>query len=275
MVPSRSLLLPAGLLLGSLQQVLAQTSSECNPTINGTNVCPVNPAFGTSFNFVFNETQAKYDALWEVTAGTIDWTTDGANFTIDQQGDSPTIRSTFYIFGGRIEFWLKTAHGTGIISSVMLLSDDLDEIDLEFLGSNGTAVQTNFFGKGINNYTWQNDFNVDGGTINDYHNYTIDWKQESLDWYVDGLHVRTLTPAEANNTNSYPQTPCRIFVGPWAGGDPDNAKGTIQWAGGETNYDDGPFTMAVQSIHVTDYGSGTAYNYTDSSGKWTSIESLK
>lgn len=275
MPSSRSLLLPAALLLGTLQHVLAQTSSKCNPVVNGTNVCPVDEAFGTAYDFVFNETEAKYEALWTVTAGEIDWTAGGANFTIAEQGDSPTIRSNFYIFGGRVEFNMLTAPGQGIISSVMLLSDDLDEIDLEFLGNNGTHVQTNFFGKGINNYTWEKDFEVTGGTSAGYHNYTIDWKQESLDWYIDGVHVRTLTPAEANNTHSYPQTPCRIYIGPWAGGDPDNAKGTIQWAGGETNYADGPFTMSVQNVHVTDYSTGTAYNYTDSTGQWTSIEALK
>lgn len=275
MSPLRSYLLPATLLLGSLQNVLAQTSSKCNPVVNGTNVCPVDEAFSTTYNFVFNSTENQYDELWTVTAGTIDWTSTAANFTINEQGDSPTIRSNFYIFGGRVEFWLKAAPGTGIISSVMLLSDDLDEIDLEFLGGNGTAVQTNFFGKGINNYTWESDFTVSGGTVDDYHNYTIDWKQESLDWYIDGEHVRTLTPAEANNTHSYPQTPCRIYVGPWAGGDPDNAPGTITWAGGKTDYNDGPFVMSVKNIHVTDYGNATAYNYTDSTGLWTSIESLK
>lgn len=275
MAPARSFLLPAALLLGTLQHVLAQTSSKCNPVVNGTNVCPTDEAFGTDYNFVFNSTSAQYDALWTVTAGTIDWTENGANFTISEQGDSPTIRSNFYIFGGRVEFWLKVAPGTGIISSVMLLSDDLDEIDLEFLGGNGTAVQTNYFGKGVNNYTWEADFAVSGGTLADFHNYTIDWKQDSLNWYIDGTHVRSLTPEEANNTHSYPQTPCRIYVGPWAGGDSKNAKGTITWAGGETNYDDGPFTMAVKSIHVTDYSKGTAYNYTDTSGLWTSIEALK
>lgn len=275
MASPRSLLLPAALLLGSLQSVLAQTSSKCNPLVNGTNFCPVNDAFGTDFDFVFNETNDKYDALWTITAGTIDWTTAGANFTINEQGDSPTIRSNFYIFGGRVEFHLKAAPGQGIISSIMLLSDDLDEIDLEFLGGNGTSVETNYFGKGVNNYTWMSEYMVSGGTVNDYHNYTIDWKEETLDWYIDGEHVRTLTPAEANNTWSYPQTPCRIYIGPWAGGDPDNSPGTIEWAGGKTDYDAGPYTMSVKSVRVTDYSKGTAYNYTDTSGTWASIESLK
>lgn len=273
MLCPRSWALPTALLLGSLQHVLAQTSSACNPTTNTS--CPVDAALATEHLWVFNSSNAPSTEIWTVTAGTIDWTTEGANFTIREKGDSPTIRSEFYIFGGRVELWMKAAPGTGIISSFMMLSDDLDEIDWEFLGGNGTAVQTNYFGKGTNNYTWETDFEIEGGTLNDFHNYTVDWTNTSLKWYIDGELKRTLTPEEANNTHSYPQTPMRVFIGPWAGGDPDNAEGTIQWAGGETNYDDGPFTMAVQSIKVTDYGRGTAYNYTDQSGLWDSIAMLK
>lgn len=264
-----SSLLPAALLLGS--HVLAQTSSSCNPTKNDS--CPADIAFASDYNFNFNTTPST--SLWTVTAGTVDWTEDGANFTIAKQGDSPTIRTEFYIFGGRVEIWMKAAPGQGIISSVMLLSDDLDEIDLEFLGGNGTAVQTNYFGKGTNNYTWEKDFSPSGGTINDYHNYTLDWKNTSLEWYIDGEHVRSLTPEEANNTHSYPQTPMRVYIGPWAGGDPDNAEGTIAWAGGETDYDAGPFTMWVKNCRITDYSKGTSYSYGDSSGTWDSIQILK
>lgn len=268
---SSSVILPAALLLGSVHHVLAQTSSDCNPTTNTS--CPADAAFASDYNFIFNSTPST--SLWTVTAGSVDWTSEGGNFTVAKQGDSPTIRTEFYIFGGRVEIWMKSAPGQGIVSSVMLLSDDLDEIDLEFLGGNGTHVQTNYFGKGLNNYTWEKDFAPVGGTQDDYHNYTIDWKETSLEWYIDGEHVRSLTPEEANNTHSYPQTPMRVYIGPWAGGDPDNAEGTIEWAGGETNYDDGPFTMMVKSCRITDYGRGTAYNYTDSSGTWDSIEMLE
>lgn len=271
----RSLALPATLLVGTLQGVSAQTSSSCNPTVNAT--CPSDAAFGTDYTWYFNTSSAPSTDEWTITASSdaITWTDNGANMTVSQKGDSPTLRSEFYIFGGRVEIWMKAAPGQGIISSVMLLSDDLDEVDLEFLGGNGTAVQTNYFGKGTNNYTWESDFEVNGGTLDAFHNYTLDWTNSSLKWYIDGDLVRNLTPEEANNTHSYPQTPMRVYIGPWAGGDSDNAIGTIEWAGGETNYTNGPYTMAVQSCRVTDYGSGTAYKYTDQSGTWDSIEMLK
>jgi Glycosyl hydrolases family 16 len=37
--------------------------------------------------------------------------------------------SNHYIFFGRVETWLKSAPGQGIVSSIVLESDDLDEID--------------------------------------------------------------------------------------------------------------------------------------------------
>jgi len=66
----------------------------------------------------------------------------------------------------------------------------------------------------------------------------------------------------------------RIKVGVWAGGDSSNAPGTIQWAGGVTNYAAGPFSMYVKSISVTDYSTGSQYQYSDRSGTWESIQAV-
>ena len=54
---------------------------------------------------------------------------DGAVFRIAKPKDAPTIVSSFYIMWGRYEVVLKPAPGAGIISSIVLQSDNLDEID--------------------------------------------------------------------------------------------------------------------------------------------------
>lgn len=270
MLLPRSFLLPAAVLLGAAQFALGQTSTKCNP-LNST--CEPDPAFGTDFNFVFNTT--PNEAAWENHVGKVTYGDDGAEFTINKQGDSPTIRSKFYIFFGRVEVWWKVSPGQGIISSLMLLSDDLDEIDWEFLGGDGKHVETNYFGKGVGNYTWMREYEIQGGTTEDYHNYTIEWTKEALDWHIDGEHVRHLTIEEANNTWSYPQSPMRVSLGIWAGGDPTMPEGTIEWAGGPTDYSKTPYTMYVKSCQVTDYGRGTAYKYGDMSGTWESIEEVQ
>lgn len=50
---------------------------------------------------------------------------------------------------GKVEVVLKAAPGAGIVSSFVMQSDDLDEIDWEWLGSDPDEVQSNFFGKGM------------------------------------------------------------------------------------------------------------------------------
>ncbi|CAK7228534.1 hypothetical protein SBRCBS47491_006937 [Sporothrix bragantina] len=247
----------------------AQVTTDCQPL--NTTGCPADPAFGTDHMFVFNSTPSI--DFWMTTAGSVQYSAEnGAQFTINKQGDSPTIRSTFYIFFGRTEMMIKAAEGTGVISSVMFLSDDLDEIDLEFMGGNQSFVETNYFGKGRQDFNNAIYYPVDGGISNDFHNYTTVWTNESLIYYIDGTKVRTLLPAEANSTFNYPQTPMRISLGIWAGGDPTLPEGTREWAGGTTDYTKGPFNMYVKSARVTDYSTGKEYSYGDHTGSWESIK---
>jgi hypothetical protein len=63
----------------------------------------------------------------------------------------------------------------------------------------------------------------------------------------------------------------RLKLGIWAGGDPTNGAGTIQWSGGPTDYSAAPFTMTVKSVSITNYSPGSSYSYSDHSGNWQSI----
>jgi beta-glucanase (GH16 family) len=170
---------------------------------------------------------------------------------------------------------MRAATGRGIISSIVLESDDLDEVDWEFMGGNDSFVETNYFGKGNTTaYDRAIYYPVDNPQQN-WHNYTTQWTAEKLEWFIDGQLVRTLMYADANGGYDFPQTPMNIRMGVWAGGDPSEPKGVIEWAGGEADYSKAPFTMYVQSVRVTDFSSGTQYKYGDTSGSWRSIESLK
>jgi len=135
-------------------------------------------------------------------------------------------------------------------------------------------VETNFFSKGnqtdYGNAIW---YPIEDPQ-NTWHNYTLDWSPEKLDWIIDGNVIRTLTYEAANNGAKFPQTPCDVRLGIWAGGDSSQPQGTIDWAGGKTNYDDTPFTMAVKSVRVSDAHSGTQYVYGDTTGSWQSIKVL-
>ncbi|KAH7316852.1 concanavalin A-like lectin/glucanase domain-containing protein [Stachybotrys elegans] len=259
------------LLLPGLAQAQVAQFVDCNP-MNKTN-CPPVPAFGTDHDFIFNRS-ADPD-LWETLAGRVQYDAEtGGRFQITRQGESTTIMSKFYFFWGRTEIWLKTAPGTGIISSVMLLSDTLDEVDWEVLGSNSTHASTNYFGKGVEDFT-HGKYHPMTGMHDDYHNYTIVWTEERMDWYIDGANIRTLLPADAEDGKAYPQTPMRISLGIWAGGDPSLPEGTREWAGGTTNYDEGPFYMYVKSIHVSDYTKAKEYAFKDQSGSADSVEVIQ
>lgn len=258
-----------GLLSACLvSQVNGQLKSDCDPTQK---TCDPDPAFGTEHTWIFNTSDSTNN--WKTIAGSVDYSADkGAAFTVAKQGDSTTLISDFYFFWGRTEVWLKAAPGQGIVSSIVWMSDDLDEVDWEMLGSKGENASTNYFGKGRQDWRNAGYHPIAGGAQADYHNYTSVWTKDKLEWYLDGEMVRTLLPAEANSTQNYPQTPMRLSLGIWAGGDPTLPQGTIDWAGGPTDYDAGPYTMYVKSAAVEDYSTGKEYIYGDKSGSWQSIQ---
>lgn len=151
--------------------------------------------------------------------------------TVDnwKEGDAanpshPTLVSNFYIMWGKLEMTMKAAPGAGVISSLVLQSDDLDEIDWEWVGSKTSEAQSNYFGKGVTDgYTRGATHAV---SAQEFHTYGIEWTQEKLDWLIDGKVVRTLMYSE--NPKYYPQTPCQVRFGSWSGGDASNEQGTIR-----------------------------------------------
>lgn len=102
----------------------AQTYSKCNPLKK---TCPANPGLAQA-DADFDFSKGSLDK-WSTTAGKVNTGSNGAEFTINKQGDAPTIQSDFYFFYGTVEVTMKAAPGTGIVSSIVLESDTLDEVD--------------------------------------------------------------------------------------------------------------------------------------------------
>lgn len=270
MLPSLRLTAAAALLATLLPSTaLAQLHSDCNP-IKG-DKCKPNPAFGTQHDFTFNQSQPTGMFISKAGMPTFDATTGGA-FTIKSQGQSVTYVTSFYFFFGRTEVIMKAAAGRGIVSSIVWMSDVLDEVDWEFIGGRDNYVLTNYFGKGEPHWTNGGNLTIPGNIQTEWHNYTNVWTKDKLEWWLDGSLIRTLTPKEANNTRNYPQTPMQLSLGIWSGGDTKmNPPGTVEWAGGETDFSKAPFTMYVKSARVEDYSAGKEYTYGDNSGSWQSI----
>ncbi|KAK8155203.1 concanavalin A-like lectin/glucanase domain-containing protein, partial [Phyllosticta citrichinensis] len=252
----------------------AQTYSDCNPTNSSQFPCKPNPGLNSDMYEIDFTTGAN--ASWSYIAPSVNYGgANGAAFTITKRGEAPTIKTDFYIWYGRVEVTMKAAPGTGIISSIVIESDDLDEIDWEFLGGVNSAVQTNYFGKGnTTSYDRMQQFDV-ATPQTTAHTYAVDWTASRIQWLVDGAVVRTLAYADANAGATYPQTPANVRLGIWAGGDKANGDGTISWAGGQTTYDAAagmPWSMYVEKVKVTNYNPAAAYSYSDTSGSSGSIQ---
>ena len=120
---------------------VAQTFTDCNPTEK---TCPDDVGFeGSTFSSDFTSNSGA-NASWSTAAyTTINYGDKGAEFTIAKAGQAPTMQTDFYIFFGKVEVVMQASPGTGIVSSIVLESEDLDEIDWEFLGGDTTQVETN------------------------------------------------------------------------------------------------------------------------------------
>lgn len=248
--------------------LLAGVRASCNP-LESTS-CDPDTALGTSIDVDFTEGSVNSFSA----SGTPTYGDDGVTFTIAESGDAPQLASVFYIMFGHVDFTVKPAPGAGIVSSLVLMSDDEDEIDMEWLGTDDSEVQTNYFGKGQTTTYNRGEFNAAADNQASFITYSIDWTAARIVWSVAGTVVRTLTYDDAE-TDQYPQTPMQVKFGAWAGGDTaTNAEGTVEWARGPTNFSDGPFSMVVSGISVTDYSTGTEYVYLNQSGDWQSIEAV-
>jgi hypothetical protein len=253
--------------------VIAEDQTDCNPT-NSTS-CDSDAALGTEHTWWFNSTLDR--ELWDMQTGTLDYTSEGANFEIKKENGSTLLVSNFYIFFGVMEAHVKMAKGAGIISSVILQSDDLDEIDWEWVGYNTSAVQSDFFGKGNTTTSDRGGIHAVSNADTEFHNYTSYWDQDRLEWWIDGNLVRTVNYSEPLTVygKDYPQTPCRVKVSNWPVGIKGQSIGNIEWGGGYVDWDDLPFTMTVQRIRVQDFHSGKEYEYTDKTGSYNSIKVIE
>lgn len=267
----------AAIFLAALTPVsFAQTFSNCKDDLTK---CPTNSAqknaqlvgnFGSGgtppTGFVQSQCagEQKYDA-------------NGVALTISKSGDCPAVESSDYFFFGMVEVKMKAAPGAGVVSSIVMESDALDEVDWEFIGGENYRVQSNYFGKGDTSSYDRMVYVPATDNQATAHTYTVNWTSAAITWSVDGVIARTLLYKDAQGGTRFPQTPMKLKVGAWVGGDAStNAEGTVEWAmggkSGSTNYADGPFSMYVESISITNYSPADSYSYGDNTGTYQSIK---
>jgi endo-1,3-1,4-beta-glycanase ExoK len=120
---------------------------------------------------------------------------------------------------GRIEARLKSANGTGLVTSLFTYFDAdpsievevNDEIDIEILGKDPTKLETNYYTDGDGDHSTVIDLGFDSSL--DFHNYAFEWSPTSIKWYVDGKLIHT----ENGSRGKLPSKPGHIMVNMWAG----------------------------------------------------------
>ena len=148
----------------------------------------------------------------------------------------------------------------------------MDEIDQEILGGNATSFSTNVFVKAPTDtheiYGLFGKYYDVGGSITDFHNYTIDWNEHRIIWSVDDVvirtlykgfasnlcrfspHLRSLFPAATQKYQQYhfPSHPARIQLGIW---DASSPEGTSEWARGPIDWKNAPSKIAAKFKSIT------------------------
>ncbi|GAP88360.1 putative ice nucleation protein [Rosellinia necatrix] len=259
--------------LAASQLVSAQTFTACDPREKS---CPPDPAIGKEKAVVIDFTQGKNSFFTAAEGTTITYDGKGAAFTMKKETEAPTVTSSKYLFFGKVDVEVEVAPGVGIVTSVVLQSDDRDEIDWEWLGGDSAQVQTNYFGKGDDSTFDRGGYSPVSNPQTTTHTYTIDWTKDYVHWIIDGTLVRELKYADAKGGSRFPQTPCQLKLGTWVAGNSKAPEGTVQWAGGLADFSKGPFTAYYKKVTIQDYANGVAnakqYVWADGSdGSYQSI----
>lgn len=252
--------------------VNGQLEPDCNPVHAD---CPANRAWPEDSYYIDFTKETDLPANWIIANHeTVKFTPSGAEFTYGKKGDAPTMWTDFYILGGRCDVEIQIAPGQGVISNAVLWSDTQDEIDWEFSGNQHGkkpfpppdgmwTVETNIFARGK---MWEEAAAYQKDAYHpatQFHTYSIEWDEDRIDWYVDNQVVRSFQASDTPPGFSFPQSPMKLQLGVWGGGDPDNTYWTIQWAGGEVDMKGAPYTMYVRSVKITNKHPACQYAYRD------------
>ncbi|KAI0128781.1 concanavalin A-like lectin/glucanase domain-containing protein [Xylariales sp. AK1849] len=272
--------------LGLAAQIAhGQLTSDCNPHI--TENCPHKKGWPGENHYVDFTKATSLPANWIMADGkAVTFNSKGAEFGFQHKGDSPMLWTDFYILAGRYDVEMQIAPGVGIISDIVAWSDDLDEIDWEFSGNafgrvpfpqlDGMhTVQTNIFGQsqswdGAATYEpWAHD------PTEEFHTYSVEWDSDFIKWFVDGEMKREVHANQIPSYSKMPQSPMKLQMGVWDGGDPDASYWTQQWAGGITDVNGGPYTAWIKSVNITNKYPACFYKYGDKSGMRDSIQIIE
>lgn len=237
----------------------------CDPTMSTTfDSCVPNPVCksGTYSFDDLNDVQSidKYlgdnsKINWQSQGNPIKYPSGGAALTMAEGTVGTLLASTFYVWYGKICATMSTSQGQGVVTAFIMMSDVKDEIDFEFIGNDINNAQSNWYSQGVTDYKNMEKLKVSPDTVGKTHEYCIDWSEDELSWSVDGNKGRTVKRSDSWNQTAgrydFPQTPSRVMLSLWPAGLPSNGEGTIEWAGGEIDWNSKYMTNGMYAALVT------------------------
>lgn len=150
---------------------------------------------------------------------------------------------------GRITARVKAANVDAAVSALVLISPEANidslkppvsqsEIDLEWVGRTPRTVESNFFVGGIPSYSEFLGTHDVGGTIDEFHEYAIEWTPEAIKWYVNDLKtpVRVWTEKDSYSDKyqrkMFPTKETDLVLSLWDGSNHQGwaGNGPLDWA---------------------------------------------
>ncbi|KAJ3410759.1 hypothetical protein HDV05_003261 [Chytridiales sp. JEL 0842] len=166
------------------------------------------------------------------------------------------LSTTSYMLYGRVKARFTSGGAPGVVTAFITYSDEKDEIDFEITGENNNKIQSNFFYRGVVDYTKSESVLVPQDTSRAFYEMEFIWTADDITWLVDGRPFRQVTRASTCDPNNpsdckFPSTPSRIQIALWDGS--AGSEGTRNWAGGFVPWDQMPaggFSATFQDLMV-------------------------
>jgi beta-glucanase (GH16 family) len=135
---------------------------------------------------------------------------ENLNIALTPEGGT-RISTTDYYHYGTFEIEMMMAKGQNVVTAIVLLAENNDEIDYEFVGKDTNIIQSNLYWKGEALYEVNAEYHkTDLDLTSSFNNYTILWRPESLEWFLNGQLLRKET--------KFPNSPSKLHIGIWGAG---------------------------------------------------------
>lgn len=93
---------------------------------------------------------------------------------------------------GRVDFRVRTASGSSIVTTMRLMSASGSEIIFEHVGRRDAQVRTEYLVNGVDDITKVNVHALPFLGSAAFHTYSISWTPLTIQWLVDGVPLRSM-----------------------------------------------------------------------------------